>query len=541
MTMIGSESLKKILGEFPVTADLYWRIMQQADPPVGGYLLDDVRKHLPTWLDQARAAEVKSNHPKRVLVFSVLRYWLEHSLLMSLALVAFGHEVTLAYLPYAHWKRPINRFDLRRQDLYIKSIIKQIEPFVRLVSMLDAPKADRLPEAISDQMAAAAFRDTQYSMLREDIDTDGEIYRLRQERNNDYALRMLAWMQNERPDVVVVPNGSILEFGITYRLARYLNIPVTTYEFGEQNHRMWMAQNNDVMRQDTSDLWNARGEIPLTDVEKELIYNLFSSRQGASLWHTFARRWQDAPKIGGSAIRQELGLDLRPLALIPANVLGDSLVLGRQLFSESNTEWLKRTVEFFIEHPEAQLVIRVHPGERIGWGSSVYEILVQHFQEFPENIHLLPAESSVNTYDLVDAADFGLVFTTTTGMEMAMIGKPVIVTGHTHYRGKGFTIDPNTWKEYFEALKQVLYDPKAHTLSEGQIELSWRYAYRFFFEYPQPFPWRVPYLWESLKEWSMARVLSPEGQAQFGNTFRYLVGEPIDWARSYVEGRLTNE
>jgi len=538
--MIGSDSLKKILGEFPITADLYWRIMQQDEPPVGGYLLDNVKEHLPKWLDQARAADVKSNNPKKVLVFSVLRYWLEHSLLTSIALAAFGHDVTFAYISYAHWKRPINRFDLRRQDLYIQSIIKQVEPFIRLVSLLDAPQVDKLPEALVAQMPAAAFRDTQYSMLREDIDPDGEIYHLREERNNDHALRMLAWLQNERPDVVVVPNGSIIEFGITYRVARYLNIPVTTFEFGEQNNRMWMAQNSDVMRQDTADLWNTRGQMPLTDVEKELINNLFSSRQGANLWHTFARQWQDAPKIGGHEVRQELGLDSRPLALIPANVLGDSLVLGRQLFSESMTEWLIRTIEFFIQHSEAQLVIRVHPGERIGWGSSVYDILVEHFQEFPENIHLLPADSSVNTYDLVDAADFGLVFTTTTGMEMAMIGKPVIVTGYTHYRGKGFTIDPDTWEEFFDGLDQVLQNPKDYYLSEEQVELSWRYAYRFFFEYPQPFPWRVPYFWESLKEWSIERVLSSEGLARFGNTFRYLVGEPIDWDRSYVD-QLPND
>ena len=533
--MIGSDSLKKILSEFPITADLYWRIMQQDEPPVGGYLLDNVKEHLPKWLDQARSADVKSHNPKKVLVFSVLRYWLEHSLLTSIALAAFGHDVTFAYLPYAHWKRLINRFDLRRQDLYVQSIIEQVEPFIRLVSLLDVPKVEKFPENLADQMPAAAFRDTQYSMLREDIDPEGEIYHLREQRNNDHALRMLAWLQNECPDVVVVPNGSILEFGITYRVASYLEIPVTTFEFGEQNSRMWMAQNNDVMRQDTSDLWKARGQLPLTDVENELIKNLFSSRQGANLWHTFARQWQDAPKVGGNEVRQELGLDSRPLALIPANVLGDSLVLGRQLFSESMTEWLLRTIEFFIEHSEAQLVIRVHPGERIGWGSSVYDILTEHFQEFPENIHLLPADSSVNTYDLVDAADFGLVFTTTTGMEMAMIGKPVIVTGYTHYRGKGFTIDPDTWEEFFDGLEHILKNPKDYYLSEEQVELSWRYAYRFFFEYPQPFPWRVPYLWESLKEWSMERVLSSEGLARFGNTFRYLVGEPIDWARSYVD------
>jgi lipid A disaccharide synthetase len=62
----------------------------------------------------------------------------------------------------------------------------------------------------------------------------------------------------------------------------------------------------------------------------------------------------------------------------------------------------------------------------------------------PENIRLLPANANVNTYDLVQAADAGLVFTTTVGMEMAMSGLPVIVAGQTHYRGKGFTLDADS-------------------------------------------------------------------------------------------------
>ena len=61
---------------------------------------------------------------KKVLVFTMLRYWLEQTTILSLALSALGHDVTLAYLPYAHWKVPRNRFDLRRQALYLREVLK---------------------------------------------------------------------------------------------------------------------------------------------------------------------------------------------------------------------------------------------------------------------------------------------------------------------------------------------------------------------------------------------------------------------------------
>ena len=35
---------------------------------------------------------------------------------------AWATQVTLAYLPYANWQKPINRFDLRRQNAYARKV-----------------------------------------------------------------------------------------------------------------------------------------------------------------------------------------------------------------------------------------------------------------------------------------------------------------------------------------------------------------------------------------------------------------------------------
>ncbi len=527
--MSAKETAKKILGDLPLTAELYWLLSQRREPPVGGYRLDRLAEHLPRWVEQAKAASVRAAKPKRVLMFSMLSYWLEHSVLMGLTLAALGHEVTLAYLPYAHWKKPINRFDLRRHNLYVDGVVRQAEPLIKVISLLDAPQARVLPTELHNQLPAAAFRDSQYSLLREDVDPSSALYHLRLGRDEVHARRMLRWMQDDRPDVVIVPNGSILEFGITYRVARYLEIPVSTFEFGEQSDRMWLAQDDDVMRQDTSALWQARGDVPLTEVEWQRVREFFAARQKGNLWETFTRLWQGTPTQGGEEVRRELELDSRPVVFLPTNVLGDSLTLGRQLFSRSMTEWLQRTIEFFIPRSEVQLVIKTHPGELIGWGPAVYDILRQMFPELPAHIHLLPADAKINAYDLIALADVGLVFTTTMGMEMAMSGLPVIVTGKTHYRGKGFTLDPDSWDAFFEILQRVLDDPREYRPTQPQVETAWRYAYRFFFEYPQPYPWHVQHFGEDIERWPLDVVLSEEGMAQFGRTFDYLTGIPIDW------------
>ncbi len=527
--MIAKNTAKKILGDLPLTAELYWLLRQNNEPPVGGYRLDRLQAYLPQWLEQAQVARQSVERPKRVLVFSMLSYWLEHSLLMSIALAALGHDVTLTYLPHAHWKKHINRFDLRRQNLYIQDIVEKAQPLIKTLSLFDAPQARLLPAELAEQMPAAAFRDTQYSLLREEIYPDSDLYHLRQARNEIHARRMLARMETAPPDVVIVPNGSILEFGITFRVARYLDIPVSTFEFGEQNDRMWLAQNDDVMRQDTSLLWNVRKDTPLIEDEWKRVREFFAARQKGNLWETFVRLWQGTPARGGEQARHELGLDSRPVVMLPTNVLGDSLTLGRQYFSRSMTEWLKRTIEFFIERPDVQFVIKTHPGELIGWGPAVYDIIQEMFPNLPENIHLLAADAKVNAYDLVQIADVGLVFTTTMGMEMAMSGLPVIVTGKTHYRGKGFTLDPDTWEAFSEILTNVLADPQGHRPTRPQVEAAWTYAYRFFFEYPQPYPWHIQHFGEDIQRWPLEKILSEEGLAIFGKSFDYLLGKPIEW------------
>ncbi|GAB4578806.1 MAG: hypothetical protein Fur0022_15430 [Anaerolineales bacterium] len=551
--------LKEILGEIPYTAELYWQLRQKDSPTTVGMNLTRLRDALPDWIRAAENSPYRPQPGKKVLIFGMIHYWIEHTTLLALALAGMGHEVTLAFMPYAHWRKPENRFDLRRQNLYIRETLRPAERLIKVVSLFGEKGKGRKGEkewgrrgekgqgsrgepdhrspitnhqspitnhrSLFSNLQSRAFRDTQYSLLTEEVEIGSELYNLRLARDTEMAQAALAYLTTSRPDAVITPNGSILEFGVLYQVARHLGIPVSTFEFGEQNYRMWMAQNDDVMRQDTTSLWNARN-LPLTDDEWTRIRTMFEARQGARVWQTFARQWQTANSKGAQQIRADLGLDERPLAFLPTNVLGDSLTLGRQLFM-GMTEWIRRNIAWFGEHPEYQLVVRVHPGEQIGWGPSTFNLLTQSFPEFPANVRVLPADSKINSYDLVDAARVGLVYTTTMGMEMAMIGKPVIVTGQTHYRGKGFTLDPESWEQYTETLQGALLNPDAYRPNQDAITRAWTYAYRFFFEYPQPFPWHIQHFWDCLKEWPLERVLSEDGMAEFGKTFACLTGQKI--------------
>ncbi|HLE52236.1 MAG TPA: hypothetical protein VI755_09240 [Anaerolineales bacterium] len=531
--MIAKITAKKFLGELPLTAEAYWHLRQPGRPLNKSFTLQELQQGLLEWRAQAEKAAHGAQPGKNVLIFSTLHYWISHATLLGLALAGLGQVVTLAYLPYGKWQKPLNRFDLRRQNAYAQDVLRQASPQVQAVSWLvTRSRMVDLPRDLKEAVEDISLRDTQYTLQVEDVSQESDLYQLRLARNNAAARAALSWMKSNRPDIVIIPNGSILEFGVVYRVARSLGIPVVTYEFGEQRQRMWLGKDVEVMRQQTDDLWSARGGHALSATQLDQVRQLFAARQKASLWENFSRRWQDVPSIGGQQLRAALNLDQRPIVLLATNVIGDSLTLGRQVFSESMTEWLKRTVQYFTGRTEVQLVVRIHPGELITKGPSVADVVGEALPEgLPAHIHLVPAAATVNTYDIVEIADLGLVYTTTVGLEMAMSGVPVIAIGNTHYRAKGFTLDPNSWESYFDLLDRVLSAPDKYRLSKIQVERAWEYAYRFFFEYPFPFPWHLVHLWTDVKEWPVGRVLDEEGQAQFGDTLRYLVGETVDWTR----------
>jgi hypothetical protein len=337
-------------------------------------------------------------------------------------------------------------------------------------------------------------------------------------------------MEAHKPDVVLIPNGLILEMGIVFRVARYLNIPAVTFEFNDQREQIWLAQNTSIMGQDTDYLVEARCNLPMTDEMYERLADLENARRGARVWGKSKRLWQYVSAQGADATRKALWLDDRPVVLLAANVLGDSLTLGRNVFAESMSEWITRTVQFFASRPNVQLVIRIHPGEKlVPQAKSMGTVVREALPEIPSHIHLIGALDNVNTYDLIEIAELGLAYTTTVGVETAMNGIPVIVCGDTHYRGRGFTINPSSWDEYFFILDKVLSDFPAYRLTEEQVAKAWNYAYRFFFEYPRPFPWRLMNFWDDLEVWPVEKVLSDEGMMQFRDTFKFLVGEPFTW------------
>jgi hypothetical protein len=522
--------IKKILGELPYTVELYWHLIQRHKPWTARYNLNLLESNLAEAVSQVEPFAQTAVSGKRVFIFATLHYWIEFSTFLALTLAGKGHKVTFSYLPYANWDKPINKFNLRGQNLYTRQVLNQASQLIKIQPLLDVlPFSRALPKELEKAVEEVSTFDTQYTLQVEDIDKSDPLYQLRYERNRLAAQNARAWLAAHKPDVIILPNGTIQEMGILFRVAQYFDIPTVTFEFGDKREHIWLAQNDEIMRHDTSSLWAARGNEPLKEDQLEQLHDLFSARQDAKTWKNFTRQWQDTPTEGGSAVRKKLNLDDRPVVLLATNVLGDSLTLDRQVFSRTMADWIEKSLNYFSDRKDVQLIIRVHPGETLTHGTSMVDVVKNELSDIPDHIHLILPEEKINTYDILDIADLGLVYTTTVGLEMAMRGIPVVVAGETHYRDRGFTCDPNSWNEYVEILNTLLGDLEHARLSQDQIELAWRYAYLFFFEFPKPFPWHLLDFKKDIISRPLEFVLGEEGQKRYNQTFEYLTGTPLEW------------
>ncbi len=295
------------------------------------------------------------------------------------------------------------------------------------------------------------------------------------------AVGFEAAIKTWRPDTVFMLNGLLFFESIARAICEREGIDVVTYERTFRNDALVFAHNKPANRFDLSDIWATRAHESLTSEQAAQLHSYLDSRRVKG--HPLLDIWKGS--IDSRPDRPTSGR----LVTLFSNVTWDSAVLGRDLAFTSMHEWIEATIEYFVDHPEHQLIIRVHPVESKRPGMEtrepVADFVNEKYDNLPGNIVLLGPDDPTNSYPLMEESDLGLVYTSTVGIEMAVMDKAVLVSGLTHYRGHGFTNDATSPSHYRQLLDQLLDDPESGT---HNLELARRYAHAFFFEAAVPMP-----------------------------------------------------
>lgn len=183
-----------------------------------------------------------------------------------------------------------------------------------------------------------------------------------------------------------------------------------------------------------------------------------------------------------SNIEKFISADDRPVFLMTPNVVGDSATLQRQTIFTSQREWICRTIEYFISHPEYRLVVRAHPSERMRSLNGKLRVclgdVASEAAGNAENIYVINCMDPVNTYSLLPHATVGLAWVSNTAVDMVVRGVPVISAARGAYSGLGVSVEPKSVEDYFKLIESYGHNPIMPT--EEQIENGLKYLYLIY-------------------------------------------------------------
>jgi len=285
------------------------------------------------------------------------------------------------------------------------------------------------------------------------------------------------------PDRVLMSHGIYSTWGPQREILNAADIPVVTFGKCKKKQTEKFNWTTSADWWDVSKEWEHVKDRPLTEAQQKLIDTYLTSRRDHS---SDTLKYNFGDEESKSETYRRLRLDpAKPTFVAFTNVLWDAASAQREIVFSDPITWIIDTIRWFANHPDRQLVVKIHPAEVvIGTNQPFASIIRQHIPELPDNVRVLEPHEQVNSWSIIQVADLGLVHTSTIGMEMPLEGIPCAVVSKTHFRDRGFTIDVNNRDEYFGLIENW---------NTGKVEietiktLAKRYAFLLFERYQLPF------------------------------------------------------
>ncbi len=501
----------------------------------------DISAPFAEWADMLRRAGVKSGETDRRMLMISCYPWVTSSMLAYAVLLRkTGCAVDFLWLPYVCGLYSLQepQLDKQRQEMArIKEIAADIDitPFC-LFDYAPEPLPNEWHEAFKDQ----SYRDYLYTIHADkDINHFDEPLRLfREERNFDTAGRFYGFIRGRTYDVILNVSGKVVEWGVIHFVLDRLGIDHLNIEKGIGRH-LFISKNVPILDLKTDGCWEGMRPHSLEPDERRAVEEAMREREDISFWRSdTVSPLQKQAKAGADATRAALGVEADTrIFLLCTTVAWETINLEERHCFVSMLDWVFGAIAFFRERPQVHLIVRVHPAELyISQDVRTYEFICDRFPSLPSNITVISPEDPINTYDLMDVCECGLVYNSTTGLEMAVRGISVINGALVHYSDKDFTWDPRGEDAFYATIDARIDNPSSFKMSERQITSAYVYCYMYFFLMQHPVPWVFQKLWKEIDICSMESLIVENKIADFKKTFDML-SHPFDRYEGLISKR----
>lgn len=290
-------------------------------------------------------------------------------------------------------------------------------------------------------------------------------------------------IEETQPSRIFMSHGVYVDWGPALHTALAKKVPVTAWMASYLPACFYFRHVEDSVHIDFHNMstkaWDEVKDSQFTNEQSERLGQFLEGRYKRDA--SFDMKRFKPFTGGGNELRHKYQFDsTKPLWGVMAHINWDTVSDYSPMVYESFDQWMKETIHVIKDICDVQWVIKVHPAESWDNPESGVEFLIKkYFPNLPEHVRVLTAEENISPLDFFNMVDGGVTVYGTSGLELALHGKPVIVAGEAHYGRKGFTYDANSEEHYRELLTQVAH---ISSLSEDQIALAKKYAYCYFMQ-----------------------------------------------------------
>ena len=266
------------------------------------------------------------------------------------------------------------------------------------------------------------------------------------------ALQFEALVLESQPQTVVVFNGMQYPEATARWVARKHGVRVISHEVGMRPFSAYFTE-GDATAYDL----DIPADFQLNEAQNQRLDGYLSKRFKGDFHMAGVKFWPEMSELKPEFLQK--AAKFKQLVPVFTNVIFDTSQPHANVVFEDMFTWLDSLLMTARSHPDTLFVVRAHPDEaRVGKASeeSVEEWAKARGVKQIPNLHFIPPQEYVNSYDLIRMAKFVLIYNSTIGLEASILGAAVLSAGKARFTASDVVWLPETKAAYQAKLDSLL-------------------------------------------------------------------------------------
>lgn len=254
-----------------------------------------------------------------------------------------------------------------------------------------------------------------------------------------------------KPDLIVVHNGRHWTYKTVFGLAEKYNINLICTEFihlpdgseGKNYYINTYPHDKLANAQKYLTFWDTTDDPFKKEVGESFFCNKRSAKYAGDTVYTASQKKGSLPDNYDPSKRNIVIFNSSEDEMFSVNK-----VIDKDMLFPSQIEGIRNIVNYYSDNQNTHLYLRVHPhlkGVNFSYHTDLYKI-------FAKNFTIIPPESPISSYSMLDIADTVIVFGSTMGVEASYLGKRVVNLAFAFYDPLKIAFRPNSIDELWHCL-----------------------------------------------------------------------------------------